>query len=61
MAENTTVGPAGGNSAAMPITPHQTFSKTDETQTDGFGDAAGDAAPSNVTLSGVGELKPVNS
>lgn len=59
MAENTQVGPAGGNKAAMPaITPanHNTNARDGRS-----GDASGSGADgSSATLNKVGELKPVN-
>lgn len=59
MAENTTVGPAGGNHAALAaVKPanHNTNAK-DGRSGDGSGSGA-DA--SSASLSKVGELKPVN-
>lgn len=61
MAENTEVGPAGGNKSPLPITLHQFLGHSDHTDTDSFGDDAGGGADeaaeaSNVTLGSAGEL-----
>jgi hypothetical protein len=48
MASNTTVGPASSTGPALPVKPHQTFNKTDDTDTDGF--SGNGAAGSNTTL-----------
>lgn len=59
MAENTTVGPAGGNAAPLRgVKPanHNTSAKDGRS-----GDAGGSGADaSSATLTKVGELKPVN-
>lgn len=60
MAENTTVGPAGGNKAAMPaVKPanHNTSARDGRT-----GDNGGTGADaSSATLTKVGQLEPVQS
>lgn len=53
MAENTQVGPAGGNKSTPAITPHQTLAHRDDTV------GGSDDSP-NVTLGKTGELKPIN-